>query len=699
MQRSPRLDAALTTFGPAVGIFAVQQLFFPAPAGVVVRGLIIGALTALVAVGMALIYRANHIVNFAQAELGQVPAGLGVLLVTFGAGAFWTGGVPYWAGFAAALLAGPLLGALVELTIIRRFRRSPRLILTVATIGLSQLLALGALLLPAIWDERPGTYRVTPPFDWHFTIDPIVFRSEYVIAVIVAPIAMIAVGLFLSRTRVGVAVRASAESLERATLLGIPAPRLQTVVWAVAGLLAATATFLRAGITGLPFGFGLTFTQLLAALAALTLGRMTHLPTIATSAVALGVLELGVDWGAESAVLIDPILALIVVAGLLLQRRGTSRADRDATSTWQAAEEVRPIPPELRRLPEVRWARRIGVAVLAAVVVALPHWMSVGQTFKASAVLIFAMIAASIVVLTGWAGQVSLGQMGFAGIGAAVGAVATRDWGLDLTVAIPLAGLVGAAAATVVGLPALRLRGLFLGVATLGFALATSSYFLNRQFFDWIPVGRIERPDLLGAIELDSEVRMYYFTLAVLVLSLLAVRGIRRSRTGRVLVALRENELAAQAFGVSATRAKLTAFALSGFLAASAGAVFVHHERSFSVNQYAVFESFSVFSMAVIGGLGSLAGAVAGAFYLRGTQWFIDDSRWQLLATSGGLLLVLMVVPGGLGAVAYRIRDQLLRWVADRRGIVVPSLVADVAVEEPDVLAAESADEPAMAGS
>ena len=676
----------------------MQQLFFPAPAGVVVRGLIIGSLTALVAVGMALVFRANHVVNFAQAELGQVPAGFAVLLIVFGAGEVWQGGVPYWLGFAVAIAGGLVVGALVELVVIRRFRQAPRLILTVATIGLSQLLALGALLLPAIWDESPSTYRVTPPFDWHFTIEPIVFRSEYVLAAIVAPVAMVAVGLFLSRTRIGVAVRASAESLERATLLGIPAPRLQTVVWAVAGLLAATATFLRAGITGLPFGFGLTFTQLLAALAALTLGRMRHLPTIATSAVALGVLELGVDWSAESAVLIDPILALIVVAGLLIQRRGTSRAERDETSTWQAAEEVRPIPAELRDLPEVKATRRIGMALVAAFFIVLPHLLSAGSSLKASAVLIFALIAASIVVLTGWAGQVSLGQMGFAGIGAALGAVATKDWGLDLALAIPLAGLAGAGVATLVGLPALRLRGLFLGVATLGFALATSSYFLNRQFFGWIPVGRIERPDLLGVVDLNSPTRIYYLALGTLVLSLLGLRGIRHSRTGRVLVALRENEAAAQSFGVSATRARLTAFAVSGFLAAAAGAVFVHHQQSFSTNQYAVFESFSVFSMAVIGGLGSLPGALAGALYLRGTQWFLP-TRWQLLATSGGLLLVLMVVPGGLGAVAYRVRDNLLRWVADRRGIVVPSLLADVAVPEPELSRRSPATQAARIGA
>ena len=156
---------------------------------------------------MALIYRANHVVNFAQAELGLVPAGLGVLLIVFS-------DVPYWVGLLVAVAAGPVLGA-GRAGRDQAVPQLARLILTVATIGLAQLLALGALLLPAIWDENPSTYRVAPPFDFSFTIEPIVFSSHELMAAIVAPLAVLGIWLFLTRTRVGVAVQASAQSLER----------------------------------------------------------------------------------------------------------------------------------------------------------------------------------------------------------------------------------------------------------------------------------------------------------------------------------------------------------------------------------------------------------------------------------------------------------------------------------------------------
>ena len=149
-------------------------------------------------------------------------------------------------------------------------------------------------------------------------------------------------------------------------------------------------------------------------------------------------------------------------------------------------------------------------------------------------------------------------------VGATVGARATNDWGLDLLLALPLAGFAGLVAAVLVGLPALRVKGLFLAVTTLGFGVAASSWLLNPRFFDWIPTGRIERPDLLGQIDLNSPTRIYYFSLAVVVLMLLGLPGIRHSRTGRVLLAMRENERGAQAYGVSVVRAKLTAFGISG---------------------------------------------------------------------------------------------------------------------------------------
>jgi branched-chain amino acid transport system permease protein len=165
---------------------------------------------------------------------------------------------------------------------------------------------------------------------------------------------------------------------------------------------------------------------------------------------------------------------------------------------------------------------------------------------------------------------------------------------------------------------------------------------------------------------------------------ILAIRGIRHSRTGRVLLALRENELAAQSFGINLSRAKFTAFAMSGFVAGIGGCLYVVLLQAFTPDIFGPDQSFLVFTTAVVGGIGSVLGAVLGAIYLEGGQWFLPGADWQALASALGVLLILMIVPGGLSDVVYRIRDAWLRWVATRKGIVVPSLLADSAAPPPE---------------
>jgi branched-chain amino acid transport system permease protein len=347
-------------------------------------------------------------------------------------------------------------------------------------------------------------------------------------------------------------------------------------------------------------------------------------------------------------------------------------------STWSAAEEVRPVPRELASLPVVRILRTVGPLVVLAVAVALPVFLGPSNELKAATVAAFCLITLSVVVLTGWAGQVSLGQMSFAAVGGAVGSVATATWGYDLSLALLLAGAAGAVVAVVVGLPALRLPGLYLAVTTLSFSLASSNYLLNRNEQSWIPNERLERPDLFGTFDLRDQDAMYWLVLGVVVLGFLAVRGIRRSRTGRVLLAVRDNERGAASYSVPVVRAKLTGFALSGFLAAVAGCLLVHINQGYSEGPFVVTESIGVFTAAVVGGLGSLAGAVLGAVYLNGGTWFLPD-RWRLLPSAIGVLAVLLVAPGGLSNLLYRLRDAFLRRLARRRGITVASLVADTA--------------------
>ncbi len=517
---------------------------------------------------------------------------------------------------------------------------------------------------------------------------PLVFGSGYVVAWVLAPLAVAGIAAFLRFTHVGIAVRAAADRADRASLLGIPVGRLHTVVWMLATALSFLALFLQAGIVGIPLGSPVGLTVLLSALAALMLGRLSDMPAIVASAMALGLLEAHVRWNDELAVgpfhldlgsdfVVAPVLAVVILVTLLVRRRDITRAATDATSSWQVAGEVRPVPGELAGRTEVRLARWGGLALAAAALVALPAVMGPGATLKAAAVIMFALIILSITVLTGWAGQVSLGQMGFVAIGAALGAYIFQSWGWDLALTLPVAGVAGALVAVVVGLPALRLQGLYLAVTTLAFALATTRYFLNPQFFPWVPADRVDPGPVLGVWHVEEPADLYFLALAVFVIVVGAVLGIRNSRTGRVLVALRENERAAASYGVSVVRAKLTAFAMSGFIAAIAGVLLVVQNGRFTLGLFPESDNLVVFTAAVVGGLGSVTGSAIGALFLKGGDWFLADA-WRLFASSIGVLVVLLLVPGGLGGALFRARDLGLRWVARRHDIVVPSLVADV---------------------
>lgn len=668
-----RCRTMLLRFAPVLAILALQLLVFPVPAGVWVKGAIVGGLTALIALGMALTWRSNGVVSFAQGDLGMAPVVLvHLLIVSWG----WS----WWVAVPSGLLVAALLGIVVEIGVIRRFRNAPRLLLTVATIGLAQVLAGVAIVLPRLFDEVVLAPRIEPPFTLDFSIGRVNFNASEALAIAAVPLVVALLAVVLRRSNIGLAARAAADSADRAGLFGIPVGRVQTAVWSFAAVLAFIAVLLRAGVLGLPVGAALSLGLLLRALTALLLGRLTDLPVIAATAVALGVLELAVAFNSASSAAIDPILAGVIAVSLLLRggtaRRGARIGDGDAHS-WRSADEVRPIPVVLAQLAPVRALRIGGTAALVATAVALPYLLPVDRSLKSSALLIYALLGLSVVVLTGWAGQLSLGQVALFAIGAAVGAKATASWGLDLTVGLLLAGLAGAAAAVVIGFPALRLRGLELAVVTLAAALATTSWLLNPREFSWVPGQgtRVDRPPLLGRIDISSATAIHHLSLAILLLALLALRGIRNSRTGRALLALRDNERGAQAYGLSPLRLRLTAFALSGGLAGLAGGMFAHHQQAFGAQPFSPEQNFTIFTMVVLGGVGSPMGAVLGALYLQGTRWFLPP-EWQLLASGGGVLFILLILPSGLGGLVVRGRDAWLGRLATNRNLDVPGFTA-----------------------
>jgi branched-chain amino acid transport system permease protein len=637
---------------------------------------VFGSLYALTAVGVVLIFRANRVVNFAQAELGGIAAVVAIQLVIQFA---WN----YFLAVSIGFVGSVVLGAATYVFIIRRFRRAPRLILAVATIGIAQILAGASILIGLLFEGQPAGRTFTTPFAVSFKIYPVLFKGDHVLAMLVVPIVMLALVAFLRYTDFGIAIRAAAENADRANLLGVPIHYLHLAVWSIASALSAIAAILRTPIVGFSSFTSVTGSGnslLLRTLAAAVIGRMENLPRTVIAAVSLGVFENSVTWFTSNTVISDAFLVLVILGALLLQRGFFTRAAETGIATWRAIREVRPIPSELRDLPEVRTTIWILRGLVVAFVLTVPVWADPAQESVMGLLYIYAIVAVSLVILTGWAGHISLGQFALVGFGAAGTAILYGRHNWDFFAAMLVGIALAAVVALIIGLPALRISGPFLAVTTLAFAVTSGSYLLEDRYFPWFIQDSITAPVLWNRIAMDENWKIYYFCLGSLTVAVFAAHNLRRSRTGRALIAVRDNQLAAESVSIDSTRLKLMAFVLSGAMAGFAGAVYALHQRGVFTGSFDPEVSVRLFSMVVIGGLGSLPGGILGAAYVRGAE-FLLSGGWALVASGAGILLLLMFLPEGLGGVVYAIRDGALRRIARRRQIVVPSLLADVRIE------------------
>ena len=672
-----RLGATVAVATLAFTVFVF--VMYPAAVSVLVLGAVLGTLSALIAMGIVLIYRANRIINFAQGDIGGVA---GVLAGSLIVGPGW----PFFLAVGVAFLFAMILGGLTEILFIRRFAKAPRLVLTVATIGIAQLFQGAQLALPQLFDYDTAP-QPPEPFSWKFSWHPVTFSAGHIMIVVAVPLVAAGLAIFFRRSRFGIAIRAAAESVERAALLGIPTKYLNTLVWVLAGSLSGLAVLLRLPIQGVSIGAVLGPALLLRALAAAVIGRMESLPRTFVAAVVLGIGESAVFNITGRTDVVDAVLFGVIIVVLLVQRAGDAneRARGTGVSSWSANKEVRPIPRELARLPEVRVTQILGALAGLAFLVVAPLTWSVSRVNLFAVGLIFAIVILSLVVLTGWSGQISLGHLALVAFGSAVAGIAYQA-GWDFFLCLIAAVLVGAVLGFALGLPALRIEGPFFAVTSLAFALATGTFFLNPEFFGWlIPDDGSLRPVIFDKFDLESEYAFYYVTLALVFFVLAIMSRLRRSRTGRAMVAIRENPRAAQSYGISARRAKLTAFSISGGLAGFAGGLFYFSQRALSGSLLAPVENFKLFSIAVVGGLGSVPGALIGDGFLTFVNYSsaITTTLSQLLVSGVGVLAILLIFPAGLGGAYYSLRDRVLRGVARRRGIVVPSLLADVRVEDP----------------
>jgi branched-chain amino acid transport system permease protein len=676
--------------------FVVIQLWANLSPAEIIGGLSLGALYGIIGVALVLTYRTSRIINFAAAAVGAIPAIVASLLST-------SEHINYLVVAPIAIVGGAAFGVLTDVLVLRRFAKTNRLIVTVVTIGIAQSYAALGFFIP-VWfgDKATGVPKVTTPWQniaYHNSRGEPVLSGNQLAAFVVVIGLTAALALFLKRSRMGIALRASSESAERAALLGIPVERVTTIAWACAGLLSGIAIFVQAPLIGVPSDATLGFDTLLYGLAAAVLAKMENVTVALIGGMGIGliiaasVLKTGGDDYASA------LMLVLVLVGLLLQRRSRSRAVESGASTWQTVAVFRPTPVELRLLPEVVRVRVIGIAVAVGLTILLPYVVS-GPNLPSLTVLpIFGIVGVSLVVLTGWAGQISLGQFGLVGMGAAAAGGLIAKHNIDFFEAIAIGLAVGALTALVIGLPAVRIQGLYLAVTTLAFGYALQYYVLNINYWPGrhlLPneyTASIVRPYLYGRFNLENDRTFYFVCCIFLLLSLLTAASFRRQHSGRVLIALRDNQRAASSYSVAPVRTRLAAFAISGAYAGVAGVLMVYLQHNVIPGSFDVFSSIGVFLAASIGGLGSLVGGALGVITFEASVLFGPDIYHRLgdtfdqvmpLLLTGPLLIInLYFNPGGLAGWVFQERDKWLRRIVARRNLHVPSLVADSLVDEP----------------
>ncbi len=654
-----------------VAALAVAMVVAPGtvPTGIVARGALFGAATGLLAVGLVLTYRTTRVINFAYGAMGTLG---GAMAVSLTVGKHWNWAVAAVVGIAAGVAAG----ALIERFVIRRFATAPRLVLTVATIGLAQLLGGLALYLPQ-WFGAPSVIpRVQNSLSDHkFNLDPVAFSANDLILLAAVPVVLVLLGWFLFRTEAGMAVRGMAENMHRARLLGIPVNQLSLLLWSVTGGVAALAVVLQAPSAGVPLTAAAGPTILLPALAAAVVVGMRSMAGAFVAAVLLGILDQLVLWNVDRQAPTSVVLLVVIVAALLFQRRSWHRAEQ-GESSWSVVGVGHGLPRAYARLSEVRLAKLVGIVVVAGLVVALPLLGTDSQVNFGTLTLAYALVALSLVVLTGWGGVVSLGQVGVMGVGAVVTANLIADHNSDLFVALGLSALAGGAIAVVLGLPALRVSGQFLAVTTLAFAVAMELYFLNPANYASLLPAAYFRPKLWGVANLENERWLYALGVALVVAGVYVVHNLRVARAGRTIAATRDNDRGAAAAGINTVETRLAAFVFAGMLAGIAGGLHATALRGIGQSTYPAATSLLGFSMAVIGGASSIGGALAGVVLVQWAGYLFPQA--QLLLTGVGLLVILLVMPGGLAQAFERVRDALVHRLAVRKGIAIVDHVETV---------------------
>ena len=594
-----------------------------------VNGLVIGNIYALLAVGLALIFGVANLINFAHGSVYTIGAyvGFGCITVLH---------APLPVTMLIVVVACGLLGIVIERVGLRPLQGKARIAPLLATIGISFVLD---QLVQLVGRPEPRALPSSLP-GWRIAIGG---GSIGALDVLIAAAGLVSAAVlfgFLRYTRLGWAVRATAQDRDAALQMGVDIDRVNATVFAVASALG--------GLSGLLVGMyynhidpGMSFAATLKGVVATVMGGVGNVPGAILGSLVLGLTEsYGIAlFGTTYRNLFAFVLLVAVLAWRprgLFSRGGV--AGEPMTGTFLA-----PSRP-LRVPPLALWAGALAALALP-LVTAAPYLL---QTLTNA--WLAAMLALSLTLMAGTAGQVSLGQAALLAIGAYASALLAMDLGWPTIVTVPLAGLLTGLIGTALVFPAFRLRGHYVAIATLAIGEVVGLVILNWESLTQGALGLTGIPPLsLAGHELYSPQVVYWLTLGVtLVLALLQTR-LLGSHLGRTLRAIRDDDVAARSYGISLNRYKGLAFAFGGFGAGISGGITAHLYSYINFETFNAQLSLLALTMVILGGLGNVAGAILGAVALVSLpELFRVTAEYRVLIYGLALLLLIRFRPQGL---------------------------------------------------
>jgi branched-chain amino acid transport system permease protein len=617
---------------------------------IVIGGLLQGSVFAMVALGFSLVYRVTGVLNLSQGGFCVVGA-----LMMYTLEVDWA--LPLPVAFVGAVLGTGLFGAVLgRATFVPALTRLPQSSLFVMTGGLLTLLE-GLLLV--VWGSQP---YALPPFSGEAPVQILGIRVPTQGFWIAGATVAIIVSLWylLSRTTAGMALRACAENRMAGQLMGIDVPRMTLLSFVMAAVLGGIAGIVVAPITSLEFDTGSFFTNF--GFISIAVGGVGSFAGVIMGGLLLGVAE-QLAAGYVSSLFANGLALALLLAVLLWRPDGLFRA---AHRRQDVRDEQR-IHRAIIRI-EGRGGlifAGVGIALLMVLPFIFPG-RGILNSLVISGILYISVLGLD--VLIGFAGQVSLGQAGFMAIGGYTASILAVTYGMEPIVGIFAGIALSVAAAVVLSLVTVKLRGHFLALATLAFALMIDSLTVGLDDVTGGPSGLAGIPSFsIGGYSFTTPFQMYYLVAGIIIVLVLVLHGGMRSGFGRALKSVRTDQTAAAALGVNVPRYKMAAFVISAALGSLSGSLYAFYFHFLSPEMVGTPRSFEMISMLISGGEGTLVGPIFGVALLTLLPTvFQPFANYKTLAE--GLLLVscFLWLPEGMFGTAAMLLSRALRRHAAR---------------------------------